>query len=282
MQEQRQWAVVLGCSAGVGRAIAAQVAVAPGYNLFGAHRGNWPEGADELCAEVQRAGGQAAMFVGDAGTLQGVQAAADQLLEVAGPRSVKLFVHSLANASLGRFLPGGEGRYRQFIPRNFEKTFNGMAHSFPWWAAALVERDLLAPNARLWGLTNPIVASIVNNFGLITAAKAALEMYIKHLALEMGPMGHRVNLLDFGTVATRASEVGFGDHWERFTGLCTNAIPAGRLVTAEEVGSLIALLCGDAAQWFNGATLDYTGGQARNLLDAAIYTDFEPGGGELP
>ena len=269
-----RWAVVLGCSAGVGRAIAAHVASEPGLHIFGAHRGNWPEDAAALSTEVRAKGRQIKLYEGDAGCYEGVCEAADLLLATAGPRSVKLFVHSIANASLGRFLPGGDGRYRQFIQHNFTKTFDCMAHSFAWWAAALYERDLLAPNARLYGLTNPIIASIVNNFGLITAAKAALEMYIKHLAQELGAHGHTVNLLDFGTVDTRASALGFGAHWPRFVSICEASIPAGRLVSAQEVAALVALLCRDEAAWFNGATIDFTAGQARNLLDATIYNEF--------
>lgn len=277
MTSQGGWAVILGCSSGVGRAISAQVAHTPGLNIFGAHRGNHIDEANALAADVEAAGRRAVFHLGDVGTWDGAAQAADELLEIAGPKSVRLFVHSIANASLGRFMPGGEGpRYRQFVEKNYSKTMNAMANSFPWWAQALVARDLLADGAQLLGLTNPIVDSLVHNFGLITAAKAALEMYVKHLALEMGPMGHRVNLLNFGTVETRAAAIGFGEEWDRFKALCTGAIGAGRLVSAEEVARFVTVLCSPEANWFNGATIDFTGGQARNLLDAAIYRP--PGG----
>lgn len=274
--KQSHWAVVLGASSGVGHAIARSVAEDPGFNIFGAHRGHYADGASALDRAVTAAGRRAAFHVGDVGTAEGVEAGADALLAVAGTRSVGLFVHSIANASVGRLLPGGEGIHRQLKPRNFQKTFDSMAHSFAWWAQALVERDLLAPGARLLALTNPIGQSIVANFAAITAAKAALAVYVKHLALELGPRGHRVNLLNFGTVETRAAAYGFGPQWERFKRICETSTPAGRMLVADEVARFVSILCGEGAAWFNGAEIDFTGGQAHSLLDAALNHDFPP------
>ncbi len=291
--ENPPWAVVLGVSSGVGQAIGAAIATDPGYNVFGAHRGHYPAGAGELAASVEAAGRTAHLHVGDAGTAEGVQVTADALLRRAGPRSVALFVHSIANASVGRFVPerGGprdgspkvapdEDRdtalYRVLAPKHFQKTFDSMAHSFVWWAQALVERDLLAPGARLLALTNPIGHSLVANFSLITAAKAALAVYVKHLALELGPRGYRVNLLNFGTVETPAAAYGFGTRWARFKSICEASTPAGRLLEAGEVARFVSLLCGAGAAWFNGAEIDFSGAQAHSILDAALRHDFPP------
>ncbi|MFT5430624.1 MAG: NAD(P)-dependent dehydrogenase (short-subunit alcohol dehydrogenase family) [Myxococcota bacterium] len=274
------WAVVPGVSSGVGRAIALQLASDPGLNVFGAHRGNYPDQANELASAVRDADRRAEFYVGDAGTEEGVRDAARHLREVAGPRSVHMFVHSIANASLGRFMPGGDGRYRQLQARNLHKTFDSMAHSFVWWAQELAALDLLAPGARLLGLTNPIVDSIVNNFGVINAAKAALEVYVRHLALEMGPLGYRVNLLNFGTVETPAAAIGFGEHWDQFKRICEQSTPAGRLLTGDEVARFVSTLAGEAGAWFNGATIDMTGGQAQSILDAALYRDVGPSNSE--
>ena len=267
------WAVVLGASSGVGRAIARQVATAPGYSVWFAHRGHYAGQAAALISEIRDGGHEAIEHIGDVGTIEGVSHGAEALVASVPPHSVRLFVHSLANASVGNFLSGGDGIHRALRGENFHKTFDSMAHSFAWWVQALDERDLLAPEARLLGLTNPIGESIVKNFALITAAKAALEVYVKHLALELGPLGHRVNLLNFGTVETRAAAYGFGDKWERFKRVCERATPAGRMLTEAEVARIVTVLCGEAGAWFNGATIDFTGGQARSLLDSIIHDD---------
>ena len=275
MSTNNEWAVVLGTTSGVGRAIGRELATNPGLNLFGAHRGTYPEQAAELENELRGMGREVFLHKGDVGTEAGVLAAVNALQEVAPPKSIRIFVHSIANASLGRFMPGGKGRHRQLRPSNLQKTFDSMAHSFVWWAQELQRRDLLAPGAQILGLTNPIIDSIVVNFGAINAAKAALEAYVKHLALEMGRMGYRVNLLNFGTVETYAASIGFGPRWDRFKKVCENSTPAGRLLDAGEVGKFVSVLATDAGHWFNGATIDMTGGQAQSILDTVLYNDWE-------
>lgn len=263
-----RWAVILGVSSGTGAAIARRVAEEPGLNVFGVHRGRYQDSADEVQAQIEALGRRVVMRVADAGTAEGAQAGADALRELAGPSSVKLFVHSIASASVGRFVdPAGE----DLAPRQIEKTFDAMAHSFVYWAQALFRRGLLAPSARLLGLTNPLSESTLHNSGLIAAAKGALQMYVRHLAMELGPLGHRVNLLKFGTVVTPALRHVFDEeairHVEAVHG---QMIPAGRLVTLDEVSRFVSLLCGEDAAWFNGASIDFTGGMTNHLLDLII------------
>ncbi len=274
---RNEWAVVLGVSSGSGHDIAKALAQDPGLHIFGAHRGNWPAQMAELDAEIAAMCRQIEHFVGDAGTPEGVRSAADLLEATVPKRSVRIFVHSIANASLGLMLPGGKGPMRQFIPGNFHKTMDSMANSFCWWAQELYSRDLLAPGALLLGLTNPISDSMIHNFALITASKAALQVYIKHLAWELGPHGYRVNLLNFGTVDTVAVKKAFTpEKWQRFCDVVAQAIPAHRMLTTSEVGRFVSLLLRPEAHWFNGATIDFTGGQSQSLLDCLLYDEWDP------
>jgi NAD(P)-dependent dehydrogenase (short-subunit alcohol dehydrogenase family) len=265
------WAVILGASTGTGAAIARAVSERPGLDVFGVHRGRHPEGAAEVAQSVSARGRRCVLMQGEAGTAEAAARGSDELLRAAGPRSVKLFVHSLANASLGRFASGDD---EQFSPQQFQKTFDAMAHSFVYWVQALLARDLLAPEAQILGLSNPLVDSLVRNGGLITATKAALEVYVRHLAWELGPHGHRVNLLKFGGVFTTASEVTFsGEAGVALREVLPRITPAGRMVTLEEVARFVAVLAGDDARWFNGATIDFTGAQTQSLFDALLHPE---------
>ncbi len=262
------WAVILGASAGTGAAMARAVARDPGLDVFGAHRGHHRESADAVAADVAGAGRRAVMHVGDAGTLEGVAMGAAALAEVAGPRSVRFFVHSLANASVGSFVSGGGD---QFVPRQVQKTFESMAHSFVYWTQELVRRDLLAPGARLLALTNPLHESMLRQCGLVLASKAALEAYVKHLAFELGPRGHRVNLLKFATVLTPAVEKVYSpEALARLDARHRRMIPAGRMCSTDEVGDFVSLLLDPRASWMNGATIDFTGAMTQSLLDVVL------------
>lgn len=267
MSNQR-WAVILGVSSGTGAALAPAVARGAGLDVFGVHRGHYQAEADAVAAEVERAGRRAVFHRGDAGTADGARECVAALRAAAGPRSVGLLVHSLAGASLGHFL---STRGDAFHPRQVEKTFNCMAHSFAYWAQALHEGDLLAPGSRLLGLTNVLHESLLHNCGLIAAAKAALQMYVRHLALELGPLGHRVNLLKFGTVVTPALRTMLGpEAVARLDEAHREMVPAGRMCTLGEVADLVVLLLRDESAWFNGATIDFTGGLTLRLLDLIL------------
>lgn len=265
---ESEWAVILGASAGTGAAVARAVARGPGLSVFGAHRGRHPEAAERVQEDVAGAGRRAVMWVADAGTAEGAKLGADALLATAGPQSVKLFVHSIANASLGRLVSGEPD---QIAPRQVQKTFDSMAHSFLYWAQELSARDLLAPSARLVGLTNPLSESLLHNCGLVAASKAALETYVRHLAFELGPRGHRVNLLKVPTVITPAVEKVYAPEvLARLEAAHQRMIPAGRMCTLEEVAAFVAFLAGDGGEWFNGATIDFTGGMTQSLLDLVL------------
>ena len=88
-------------------------------------------------------------------------------------------MHSLSGASLGHFLKYDNLPEKDQIALwQVEKTFNYLAHSFLYWARALYEASVLAPGARLLGLTNALEHQMLHNCGLIGAAKAALEQYV--------------------------------------------------------------------------------------------------------
>lgn len=268
---QRHWALVLGASSGTGAAAAYALAKAPGLDVFGVHRGNHPESAAKVQEEVETAGGRCHWRVADAATHEGVVAGAEEIAAVAGPRSVAVVVHALACGSFGHLAHGHRDTLR---PRQFHRTFDAMAHSFVWWAQELAARDLLAPGARLIGLTNPIVHDAADGFGLISASKAALAIYVRHLSLELAPLGHRTMLVEFGLVDTPAIRLAFpGGEWERVSGEIAGATPSGRLCTVEEVGDLLSALAGRLGDWFNGATIDFTGGQTRFLLDTIFHPE---------
>lgn len=272
--EGRQWAVVLGVSGGTGGAVAAALARDPGLDVFGVHRGRRKADAAAVEAAVVEAGRRCQMHVGGAGTPAEIAAAVDRLAEVAGPRSVRILVHSIADASYGTFVMNH--RMKRLDAARMQKTFDSMAHSFVWWVQALVDRDLLAPGARLVALSNPMVDSVVHGWGLVAAAKAALEIYVRQLGHEMGPEGYRVALLKFGMVETQAIRIAFApEEWERVKAAIAGCTPARRLCTVEEVGRFVSVLAGPGGEWFNGGTIDLTGGQIGSLLDTIFNPETE-------
>jgi NAD(P)-dependent dehydrogenase (short-subunit alcohol dehydrogenase family) len=269
----KQWALILGVTGGSGAAIARAVSRDPGLNIVGFHRGHWPEAAAELERFVHDSGREIRLHIAEAGTADAVESGAHALQEMLGAGRIKLLVHSIANASVGKLIGDPETRINQ---RRIEKTFSSMAHSFVYWVQALVDRNLLAPEARLLALSNPMDDAVVFGTAAIAASKAALGAYVRHLAHELGPRGHRVNLLKFGAVTTQAVKRTFGqDGVSRLQRVLEKAIPAKRLCKPDEVGKLVSVLAGDAGAWFNGATIDFTGGEFQGLMNQLLEQEEE-------
>jgi NAD(P)-dependent dehydrogenase (short-subunit alcohol dehydrogenase family) len=94
-------------------------------------------------------------------------------------------------------------------------------------------------------------------------SKAALNMFSRSLALELGPKGIRVNNLSPGAVETDINkdvidQIGrdkFGE-W----------IPLGRVSTVQEMLGPAIFLASDASSYVNGATLYADGGYMLNLV----------------
>lgn len=272
---ESQWGVVLGSSSGSGAAIASALAKDPGLNIFGVHRGNHAENAAAVAREVAASGRQMHQRVADAGKIEGVAPGVDEILEIVKPKGVKIFVHSLANASIGylvRTPPPRPGETPQLLhPKQIDKTFQSMAHSFVYWVRELYQRDAFAPGARILALTNAINDSTLGNLSVIAAAKAALETYVRHLAWELGPLGFRVNALKYGTVETAALQWIFPkEMWAEVKDIHDSMHPAGRMIRTEEVGAFVSVLAGDAGSWFNGAVIDMTGAQMTGVYDVLM------------
>jgi NAD(P)-dependent dehydrogenase (short-subunit alcohol dehydrogenase family) len=263
-----QWALVLGASCGTGGAIARALAQDPGFHIFGIHRGNHPEGANEVKQAVNAAGRKIHFRIGDGGTLEGVMAGVEELQAIAGPQSVGFVVHSLANASVGRLASGASD---QITPRQVYKTFDSMAHSFLFWTQELFNRKLLAPGAHILGLSNWMTDSVLPGTALISATKEVLGVYTRHLARELGPHGYRVNLLKFGGVFTPAVEKTFGEaRLNRLRKVLGRLATSHNISTVDEVARFVSILAGDASARFNGATIDFTGGESQGFFDVIM------------
>ena len=93
-------------------------------------------------------------------------------------------------------------------------------------------------------------------------------MYVRYLAVEPGPPGHRVNLLKFGSLMTPALARMLGpERTARLETVYREMIPAGRVLTGEDLGRIVSFLARDESEWFNGAMIDFSGGMALRLLD---------------
>jgi enoyl-[acyl-carrier protein] reductase III len=98
---------------------------------------------------------------------------------------------------------------------------------------------------------------VLENYSLVGTSKAALEALVRYLAVELAPLGIRVNAVSAGVVETGALE-----HFPNREEMLASGVgnPAGKLVTPEDVAGVVSFLCSPDAEMIRGQTLVIDGG----------------------
>ncbi len=91
------------------------------------------------------------------------------------------------------------------------------------------------------------------------ASKAAVLQHTRATALELGPIGVRVNAVAPGLI----DRPGLVDDWPDGVRRWEQAVPLGRLGTPSDVADACLFLCSPASRWISGATL---------VVDGAMLT----------
>jgi 3-oxoacyl-[acyl-carrier protein] reductase len=239
-------ALVTGGSRGIGAATCRALA-ANGVSV--AVNGRDPSPVEALVDEIVKAGGTALAVPGDATDGATVERIRDDLESVLGPVDILApFV-----GGQGRPVPTqqlGAEQWRATIDANLTSVFLAVNAVLP----GMIERRtgtivmMSSTAGRTPGLANAAYA----------AAKAAVVMFNKHLAAEVGPHGVRVNCLAPSAVLNSRMREHMSD--QQLDELAAR-FPLGRIGRPQDVAEAVLYLASDAASWVTGATLDLTGGR---------------------
>jgi enoyl-[acyl-carrier protein] reductase III len=262
------FALVLGASSGFGEACSLSLASA-GMNIIGVHldrRSTMPH-VEELQKKIRDMGREAWFYNVNAADEQKRREVLDDVKKKmeGKPERIRVLLHSLAFGTLLPFMP--EGEQGKDVPANetasqkqMEMTLDVMANSLVYWTQDTYRRGLFHEHARIFAMTSTGSWSIWPKYGVVSAAKAALESHIRVLAHELGPRGITANALCAGVTDTAALRKIPGNE-----GIIAAAIrknPAHRLTTVEDVSRAIVALSQPCLYWMNGNTINIDGGEA--------------------
>lgn len=244
-------ALVTGSSRGIGRVTAVLLA-RQGFDVT-VHYRREAKAAGAVAKEVEEAGAEALVVAGD---LQATEVPG-RILEAVKERFGRLDV-LVANAASTVFRP-----LLDVETRHLDLTLRTVVQSFLLLAQGAV--PLMA------GRPGTIVAvsgidsiRVMENHGLLAAAKAALEQLVRYLAVELAPRDIAVNGVMPGFVATDSSrlwgETSYPGGAEAMDRDAARRTPAGRVAAPEEIAELVAFLCTPAGRWLRGQTLVADGG----------------------
>ena len=126
------------------------------------------------------------------------------------------------------------------------------------WLCAKYAAPLMPNGGRIINITSLGSHLVLSNYTAVGVSKAGLEALTRYLAVELAPQDIAVNAVAGGIVDTDALKH-FPNRAEMI-GDSLKRTPAGRLVTAEDMASAVAFLCGDAADMIRGQVLVVDGG----------------------
>jgi len=145
-----------------------------------------------------------------------------------------------------------EGDFRATDREGFRIALETSAYSL----LALARRAtplMQGRNASMIALSYLAAERAVPNYNVMGTAKAALEQIVRQLALELGPLGIRVNCVSAGPISTLSAR-GIGG-FTHVLGHHAERAPLKRNVTLEEISRAGLFLLSDLASGITGETL---------------------------
>lgn len=237
-------AIVTGSSRGIGRAIAILLARQGAKIVVNSSKS--PEAADEVVADIKAAGGEATAVIGDIA----VPADAERLIKAAVDAYGRLDI-LVNNAGMTRdtlLMRMSESDWDSVMSLNLKGTFN--------CTKAAIRPMLRAKSGRIINITS--VSGLAGNAGQANyaASKAGLVGFTKSVARELASRSITCNAVAPGYVPTALTNVLSDD----LKAKVVEAIPLGRVASAEEIAAAVVYLASDEAAYVTGHVLTVDGG----------------------
>ena len=98
----------------------------------------------------------------------------------------------------------------------------------------------------------------IPGYAPVGVGKAAIESLTRYLAVELGPLGIRVNTVSGGPIDTDALKQ--FSTYEQMKDASTRLAPGRRMGQPDDIADVVAFLCTNSARWIYGQTLVVDGG----------------------
>jgi NAD(P)-dependent dehydrogenase (short-subunit alcohol dehydrogenase family) len=240
-------ALITGSSRGIGRTLALSLADQGGSVVV-----NYKANADlaaEVVAGVSERGGRAIAVQADVESPEDI----DRLFDAAAAEFGRLdyFVDNAAASSFKLI--------KDLKLHHLDRSYAMNIRSFVLGAQRAV--DLMTEGGRIVTLSSYGSIRAYPTYANLGAAKAALEAYVRYMAVEFAPLGINVNAVNGGIIESDSSAYFYGV--EGMPDLETQVlpkIPKQRMGTVKEVADTVEFLLEPRSEYITGQSLVVDGG----------------------
>jgi enoyl-[acyl-carrier protein] reductase III len=241
--------LITGGTKGIGLAIARRLA-RPGGHVF-LNYAHDDDAADRAIAEIEATGVDAHGVRADCGTPQGAAMIVEAVREHTGV--LDQVVHSAVQVLPAPVL--------EMDPHEFDRALAVNGTSLLYLVQAAL--PLLQRGSSICYLTSRGGRVVLPRYAAVGVAKAMAESLMRYLAVELAPLGVRINAVAPSGIDTAAFRTVYGDQADQLLADAAAANPSGRAVTDDDYTALVEFLASPAAAMIQGQVINVNGG--RNL-----------------
>lgn len=240
--------LVTGGSRGIGRA--ACIAFGREGASVGVNYSSNKAKADEVAAEIQKAGGKALALKADVTDEAQIASMVEELIARYG--KIDVLVNNAGILIQGKLVDTPKETIRKMFDVDLMGVF--------LVTRAVLPHMLKADYGRIVNVASQLGQKGGNELSAYCAAKGGVINFTKSMALELGNMGMKTNILVNcvcpGPIETDLID-GLSPEWKKAK---ANELPLGRFGTPEEVAPSILFLSGDECALFTGQVLSPNSG----------------------
>jgi 3-oxoacyl-[acyl-carrier protein] reductase len=128
--------------------------------------------------------------------------------------------------------------------------------------------DLIETGGKIVNVSSGSAMGSARGQASYSAAKAGVIGLTRTLAIELGPLGVRVNAVAPGAIAsemTRATAIQDGQTFDEYCNAVAGRVPLGRIGQPDDIADVICFLASDMSRYVNGETIFVAGGPGGRL-----------------
>lgn len=258
---EKKVSLITGSSRGIGRALALTLAREGAEIVV-----NYVRNADLAAAtvrEIEALGTRAIAVQADMENVDEIDLLFDRVATEFGRLD-----HFVSNAAASAFK-----KIADLKAHNLDRSFNLNVRAFVLGAQRAVK--LMKDGGRIAVLSSYGSIRAYPTYANLGSNKAAVEAWVRYMAVEFAPLRINVNAVNGGLIDTESCAY----FYERVAGMAPiesvlSKIPKGRMGTAQEVAETIAFLLAPESEYITGQTIAVDGGLS--VIAPPFYSDTSP------